>query len=202
MHKNQLNHKMKPAISNKLSVYEKINTPNDLLKFMSNNIHYGFISRTGRKYFDGDKDWNNDWYENCIVQSGDSVLKTKCGTCWDQVELERKWFTEHKYEFKTIFIWYGIPEPNDYPTHTFLAFKKDSEWYWFENSFFKYRGIHKYNSYKELIQDVKNKHHEYTVDTCKSEPVEITSIKSYEYEKPETGLSVEDYIKYVTARIE
>ena len=45
--------KYKTEIENsaRISTYEKIKTPDDLLIFMSHNIHYGFVNRDGRKIF-------------------------------------------------------------------------------------------------------------------------------------------------------
>ncbi len=184
--------------SDKLSTYEKITTPQDLQKFMSRNIHYGFVSRTGRKYFDGDKDWDKDWFNDCVIQSGDGVLKTKTGTCWDQVEFERKWFKDNNYIFKTIYFWYDVPESDDYPTHTILAYFKNNKWYWFENAFFMQRGIHGYNSLDELIVDIKTKNHQYAVDNCAANPDYFELIKFNEYTEPKPNLGVDDYIKHAT----
>lgn len=76
---------------NKSNNFNNIKTPMELLKYMD-NITYGFIGRNGKKYTDmNSTDWN-DWYDECFVQSGEEVLKSKIGTYWDQVELERLWF--------------------------------------------------------------------------------------------------------------
>ena len=192
--------KYKNEIENsvRISTYEKVKTPDDLLTFMSQNIHYGFINRDGRKYFDADNGWNRDWYNTCIIQNGSELLKTKCGTCWDQVELERKWFAENNYDFKTIFIWFNIKEPSNYPTHTFLAFYKNNKWHWFENSFYDYRGIHEYDSLDTLIDDVVNKHLKAAVESGVAKPADIKLIKKYEYTQPKPDLGVDEYINFVT----
>ena len=74
-----------------MSDLDSIRNPKELLEYMD-NITYGFVGKNGKKYLDMySKEWN-DWYEQCFVQSGEEVLNSKIGTCWDQVELERLWF--------------------------------------------------------------------------------------------------------------
>lgn len=179
------------------SNFDLLKKPSDLMVFMNDNIIYGFVGKSGRKYTYGDKDWQKNWLTDYIVQSGDEMLETNRGTCWDQVELERKWFTEHKYEFKTIFSWFEVDEPNNYPTHTFLAYKRNGEWFWFEHSFTTYSGIHKYNTLDELIGDVKNKQLISAINSGVAKPGDERLIKSYIYKKPRSNLGVVDYIDYV-----
>ena len=78
--------------------YDDIKNPNELLEYMNKNIVYGFVTKDGVKHFGQSSETNKVWYENGVVQDGLGILKTKCGTCWDQVELERKWFLENGYK--------------------------------------------------------------------------------------------------------
>lgn len=181
------------------SDYKQAKTPEDLLKFMTNNIHYGYIGKQGKKYINQDEEYENDWFEKCIVQSGDGILLTKCGTCWDQVELERKWFKGHKFEFVTIFAWFEKNEPNNYPTHTFLAFQGDNKWYWFENSFVKCRGIHKFDTLEQLVKTVNKNQLKYAIKSGVAKEQDKVLIKNYIYEKPKPNLGVSEYLKYVTS---
>jgi len=182
---------------NYLLDYKNINTPEDLLNFMSKYINYGFISNEGKRYIESDKFWNRDWYKKCIIQSGSGILKTKLGTCWDQVELERKWFKEHNYEFKTIFFWFNLPPTKNRPTHTILAFKNNNKWFWFEHSFFSYRGIYEYDSLKELINDVRTKHLKSAIKKGVANEKDLHSIEAYIYAKPKANLNVTDYLNHV-----
>ena len=165
--------------------FDDIKTPNELLDFMKNNIKYGFLGKNGKKYYDQYSEEWNDWNNECIVQSGEEVLNSNIGTCWDQVELERLWFEKNNYNFKTIFMWFEVGRECNLPTHTFLLFEHDNKWYWFENSFEMYRGIHEYNSLEEAIEDVKSKQIEFTSKNYKdfSEEDKQTLV-SYEYPKP------------------
>jgi hypothetical protein len=182
---------------NTISSFDELKTPSDLLKFMDDNVKYGFVSKNGKKYFEQNEKWNEDWYTKCIIQSGDELLQTKCGTCWDQVELERKWFCGHGYQFKTVFVWFGIQEPSNYPTHTFLAFKKGKKWYWFEHSFEACRGIFGFNSLKELIDYVKSKQLKLAIDLGVATKNDENLITSYEYEKPKDNLGVKGYLNHI-----
>ena len=123
--------------------FERIKTPKEFLEYMNNNITYGFIGKNGKKYQNFSSE---EWFEEGIVQNGEEVLKSKIGTCYDQVELERLWFGNHHFEVKTIFIWFEVDYENDYPTHTFLVYKNNHKWYWFEHAFEPYRGIHEFDS--------------------------------------------------------
>lgn len=177
--------------------FNKIDNPKDLLEYMSKNIKYGFVGKNGKKYLvQTSEDWN-DWYQECRVQTGEEVLNTNVGTCWDQVELERLWFEKNNYEIKTIFIWFEVEE--EYPTHTFLLYKKDNKWFWFENSFEIYRGIHEFNSIKEAIEDIKFKHLKYAINKGIAKLSDKEYIKTYEYSKLLSSLNVEEYINHVTS---
>lgn len=162
--------------------YSRISSPQELQIFMDENIKYGFVDKNGKIYNDPSaKEWSENWYPTCIIQNGDGILNTGYGTCWDQVELERKWFDEHNYNFKTIFIWFEINEPNNYPTHTFLIFEKDNKYYWFEHSFEKYKGIHEFNTELEAIEFVKDKQLEYAIEKGVATLEDKKLITVYEY---------------------
>ncbi len=180
--------------------YNEVKTPADLQQFMCDNIQYGYTGYNGRKYLYGTEDWDKDWYDNYVVQSGDGVLKTLCGNCWDQVELERKWFKENDYEFKTFFVRFRVKEPNDYPTHAFLAFHKNNKWYWFENSYFCYRGIHEYDILDVLVNDVVSKHFKATMNVGATKPSDIDLIEYHEFTEPKPGISVDGYINHAIGR--
>lgn len=102
---------MEPALE---SQFSEIDTPEGLLGFMR-----------GIEYDDfGDED-------DYIVQTPEGLLASMKGVCYDQVELERKVLSD--YEPSTYFSYRGLPI-EDNPTHTFLVYKEDGGYYWFENS--------------------------------------------------------------------
>lgn len=173
----------------------------ELLEFMKENIRYGFLTKEGKKYFPGDDNYNEIWFEDGIVQTGDNVLKTLVGTCWEQVEFERKWFEDNNIKVRTFFFWYEIEKENNYPTHTILTYKKNNKFYWFENAFDFHRGIHEYDSIDELINDVKIKYHKCTMNMINAKNEDINLIRIYEYKKINIDMSIDEYINYVTSKI-
>ncbi len=180
-------------------LYKDIKTPEELLKFMEENITYGFITKNGKKYTDpSSKVWQKDWYSKCIVQTGKEVLKTKIGTCWDQVELERLWFKEHNYSFKTIFMIFSSNKINNLPTHTFLIYKKANKYYWFEHAFYINKGIHQFNSYKEAITYVKHQQLDYAINNNKIDKSYYRLLKTNEYNEIPNSLTVGEYLDWVT----
>lgn len=177
---------------------DNIKSPEELSNYMSEKIQYGFVGKNGKVYLDDNSDEWNDWYEQCIVQTAEEVINTKVGTCFDQVELERLWFDNNNYETKTFFVWFEIDEVNNYPTHSFLVFKNNDKWYWFENAFADFRGIHEFDSLDDAIDYVVKQHFEYIVreKIAKEEDEKLLTV--YEYPKLNKHLTVDEYIEHVT----
>ncbi len=182
--------------------FENINTPEELLENMHKNIIYGFVCKNAKVYTDAfSEESKKDWYNQCIIQDGKKVLETKVGTCWDQVELERLWFKEKNYEFKTIFLWFELNKKNDLPTHTFLMYKSDNKYYLFEHAYEHNRGIHEFDSFEEIIEGAKQKQLEYVISNYKVKEDFYDFIKVCEYFEPLPNLSVEEYLKHVKKEV-
>ena len=178
-------------------LFSKIQTPEELLNFMSKNINNGYLGKSGRVYHLEDEDFNNKWFDDYILEGKDDILETLYGNYWDQVELERTWFTDNKYEIKTIYEMVKLEYENNYPTHSFLVFKdEDGNWNWFENSDLENRGIHKFDSFENLLNFQYNKYVDF-LKTFNIYDEEIKKIIMTEYEKPKTGINVENYLNWV-----
>lgn len=175
--------------------FKDIKNPEELLEFMSENITYGYVDEDGNKYDDSDVD---NWYKKCYVQTGEDVLKTLVGTCWDQVELERLWFKNHNYKIKTIFIRFELDKDNDLPTHTFLIYEGNNKYYYFENAFYEERGILVFNSIKDIIEHVKNIQFNYSYKYYNAPKEYRDKIVSYEYDELTKKLDIDSYLKHVT----
>lgn len=170
-----------------------INKPNELLEYMTNNIKYGFVDINGNVYDNPKSDeWKLNWHDNGIVQNYQNVLKTKIGTCWDQVEFERKWFLDNNYEIKTFFMFFENDKP--LPTHTFLVYKSNDKYYWFENSFEIERGIHEYNNIDELINSVIDKQFKYAIEERGASLEDKEDIKCFEYVIPNKNIKINEYL--------
>lgn len=155
---------------------------------LMNDIEYGWVDKNRRKHTNDNDD--NDFSNNYILQSPNEIIKNKIGVCYDQVELERYYFKANDWNIKTYFI---VHYDNDKcPTHTFLTFKSNNKYYWFEHAWKKFRGIHKYSSLKELLIDVKDKFIKYELDNnCI-----IENLILREYQRPNYHISLADFFKH------
>ena len=151
-----------------------------------NKIEYGWLDKNNNIY----KEVNNLFSDNYILQSPEQVIKNKIGVCWDQVELERKLFKKKNIKFNTYFI---VHYDNDKcPTHTFLIYKENNKYYWFEHSWKVFKGIHEYESELEALKDIKEKFVKYELNS-KYNP---TNLCIYKYNKPKYGISCLEFYKH------
>lgn len=158
------------------------------------NIEYGFKDEFGNNIINNIEKWDNEFNSFYYLQTPNELLKSKCGVCWDQVELERKLFQESNIDTKTYFIY--IIENDMLPSHTFLTYKLDNKYYWFEHSWNKYKGIYEYNSLKELLLDVTKKFRNDHKEVKCNSPLYI-----YEYSKPKDHIKCNDFYKYIETQI-
>ncbi|MFZ4632285.1 MAG: transglutaminase-like domain-containing protein [Patescibacteria group bacterium] len=176
-------------------LFEKINTPEELSEYMEKNLEYGYVGKeSNRIYSSVDADFDNNFDKEYILQTPEQLLISKHGVCWDQVELERSWFLKKEYKIKVYFLMFAKDELNNLPTHTFLAYKKDGKFYWFENSFSSQKGIHEYKDLNSLIEDVKNKQFDYAKKECGAVADDFNDIKVCEYETPKFGCNPDEYM--------
>ena len=173
-----------------------IKTPEELLEFMTNNINYGYLGKNGRIYHYDDVDFDSDWYKYYVLESKDEILKNLHGNCFNQVELERFWFLKNNYEIKTIYEMVLLDYENKYPTHSFLVYKDNDNWCWFEHADFQNRGIHKFKTFKELIDCQYKKYIEY-LKTFNIKDEEIKKIIITEFSKPKENISASEYLNHV-----
>lgn len=150
------------------------------------SINYGWLDKYAKIHVDDFESFSTDY----ILQSPKMVKTNKIGVCWDQVELERNYFKSSIFDIKTYFIVHY--DNNNCPTHTFLTYKKNNKYYWFEHSWEKFKGIHEYNSLKNLLIDVKNKFIKYELNNIYTN----NNLVLYEYKKPKYNISVQKFFKH------
>ena len=167
---------------------------NRILEIMDElrNIEYGFKDKNGANLINSES-WDKNFYNFYYLLSPEELLHSKCGVCWDQVELERKLFNDANINCDTYFIY--IDDNKNLPSHTFLIFQLNDKYYWFEHSWYDMKGIHEYNNIKALLNDVKNKF----IDSRKNE---INSNLNYEtfiykYNKPKYHISCDEFYSYI-----
>lgn len=144
-----------------------------------NQIEYGWVDKNGNIY----NEVNDLFSDNYVLESPDEVLKNKVGVCFDQVELERKLFADENINFSTYFIVHY--NDDNLPSHTFLIYKDNNKYYWFENSWIRYKGIHEYSSVNDALIDIKEKFVESEIDT----DYNPYNLCIYKYNKPKYGIS-------------
>lgn len=163
---------------------------NEIMNLM-NSIEYGFKDKNGKNIINTDSQkWDNEFDKFYYLQTPDELLKSKCGVCWDQVELERKLFEDNNIKIKTYFIY--IVENDMLPSHTFLTYENNNKYYWFEHSWGTYKGIHEYGNKLELLLDVKKKfinEHNYVSEN--------SFLYIYEYQKPKEHITCNEFYKYI-----
>lgn len=154
----------------------------DIMNIM-NDIKYGYLDINGNLHFDIDEDFDSKYK----LQSPNETLNNKIGVCWDQVELERYLFEKENIEFKTYFIVYY--SENICPTHTFLIYNIDNNYYWFEHSWEKYRGIRRYSSENSALKDIKEK---FINDELNNKCDDI-NLFIFKYTKPRYGINLLEF---------
>ncbi len=70
---------------------------------------------------------------------------------------EREFFSSLKIKHECYFIVNFLTRIKGGPTHTFLIYEQNNKWYWFEYSWFNFRGIWEYSSREEALKDIINK---------------------------------------------
>lgn len=158
---------------------------------LMDSIEYGFKDENGINIINSDlKKWDDEFNNFYYLQTPDELLESKCGVCWDQVELERKLFQNNNFKIKTYFIY--IIDKDMLPSHTFLTYEENNKYYWFEHSWYSYKGIHEYENEDELLSDVRKKFLEeqgYNHKKC--------SLYIYEYNKPKEHITCDKFYKYI-----
>lgn len=179
--------------------YENVKTPEELLEFMNENIKYGLVDDTGKKY----GPWDNEEFQYACqtkwrLSSPERLINVEYGHCWDQVELEREWFTNHGYKVKTFYIWFELPYNNPYFTHTYLIFENNNnKYYYFEHSDFNNRGIYEFESYEDAIDYQRKKHVEFNKQYNTVGEEELKHLCIYEYNKPIYNCTMNEFIDHI-----
>lgn len=150
------------------------------------SVEYGWIDKNGSKHNFVDE----AYVDNYVLQSPNEVMKNKVGVCFDQVELERYYFKGNDWNIETYFIVYY--DNDRCTTHTFLIYKNNNKYYWFEHVWERFKGIHEYNTKKDLLLDVRYKFIKYQLNNR----YDNENLVIYEYKKPKYHISVIDFYKH------
>lgn len=147
------------------------------IKNMLHEIKLGYRDKDGNFYSGFDRDFRDKFY----FQSPKQLMISKIGTCFEQVELERDLISKLNVDLRTYFMSYSN---DDYDmSHAFLIYKDGKKYYWLENAWLKYRGLHIYDDKESLLRDVLNK---FVVTIPDGD---IKKVKMYIYDKPRFGIN-------------
>ena len=136
----------------------KDNLDTELLKWMKSHIKYHNYTK---------------------LMSHDEVKEKGYGSCHDQVMFELKELSP--YHPKAMFLIEYNPATNQGgETHSFVYYKKGDKFYWFENAWGSYVGIHPFNSVSDIKKFIRDSHNNGKLGNVKKFPnIEITSFKSH-----------------------
>lgn len=166
--------------------YKDIKTPNQLMKYLSKNFKYGFTYRN--KVFTEDMpDFQAQMNQFYKLRTGNNFIKSGYGVCWDFCEFERTFFNQHNIPHECYFIFSFKNRKDGGPTHSFTLFEQKNKWFWFEYSWFPFRGIWEYSSKTDALKDIKTKF------------LQINNVKSlemYKIKKAKAGLNTATYIDH------
>lgn len=123
-------------MSNNASFNKKLNvtTPEKLLLWMCQNLAYHGISKE-------------------YLYSPEEVISKKLAHCWESCSLEYVILDELNLNPSIVY----LENSDSSVTHTLVIYTNNKKYYWFEWAWFKYQGIHSYNSEKALIEDIIKK---------------------------------------------
>ena len=149
------------------------------------DISLGYRDRNGNKYIL----LRGDFRKNYYLQSPSELLESKIGLSIDQVELERELLGKLGLVLRTYYIVYS--DLDNEISHAFLVYKDNGKYYWIENAWYKYKGIHEYDSQNELLADVGDKFIK-LIDKG-----DINKIKLYSYDKVRYGINFNTFVSEV-----
>lgn len=140
------------ALKDEMTFYD-IKTTGALMDFMDINIEYGWIDKQKNSHINNLKGFR----ENYRISTIDEILETGLGTCieqakiikyfFDRMGIENKLYCHRSYETEENF-------DKEVRMHCFVLFKHNEEWYHFEHSNKPKRGIHKYVSVENAIEEI------------------------------------------------
>ena len=173
---------------------DDVKTPYELLEYMDKNFNYGYLG-IDRVHVYTEDDFDLEWYDKYVLSNYNDILKNNIGNCYDMTEFERTWLERHGYEVKTFYEMVKLPYENEYETHSYLAYKDNDKYYYFEYSDFNNRGIYEYDSIDSIIKDNYKRY----LNNLKNSDIkddEIDCIEIHEFDKPKEHIGAEEYIDY------
>lgn len=153
------------------SYIKNCKTPKDLLEYMKKNIRYSNYTR---------------------LKSAKEVFESGSGSCHDQVMFELAELKGIGYSPKALFFM-EYKEGQGGITHSFVYYVHNNKYYWFENAWNDYRGIHEFDSLKDIKENIKHMHENHKFGNIKQYP--NLYISNFGYHKP--GETLQEFVDKV-----
>ena len=135
----------------------EIRTPEDILKFMNENIKYGWVDMNGNKQINTMKEFRKLYITTTVKET----LQYGMGTCIDQVNLMHYLF--NRIHIKNKMFCCRIFEPDNYNNldeeehmHCFLLYYLGGKVYHIEHPNFEKIGIYEYDNEMQAINTIVN----------------------------------------------
>lgn len=135
--------------------FNDIKTPEDVYKWIDENIQYGWLDIEDKKHLGEMKNFRK-LYRTMSIEE---VLEYKIGTCIEQVAIMK--FLLDKINIENKMFCCRIYEPDDYKNleedehmHCFVLFYKEGKVYHIEHPNFEKKGIYEYDSENEAIKTI------------------------------------------------
>lgn len=164
----------------------------NLLTEMNKDWDYGVIENGKKLIYDDELD-NYDWskYRTTPV---DKLKDSKCGVCWDFVNYQHDIFKKNGIKDESYFLLIkNSDDDDDSITHTFSVVDIGGQKYWFESSDWGNRGLHKIDSFEDVIKIKAEQNYGYTKDSF------WYGAYKYNPEGLDKGISGNEFVKRVTS---
>lgn len=170
-------------------VIDDIKTPEDIYKFIDENIDYGWLDINNKIHLHTMKEFRKRYKTLSI----DEILEYKVGTCIEQVWLMKYLFD--KIQIKNKMFCCRIFEPDDYGKleeeehmHCFLLYFLNNKVYHMEHPNLDRKGIYEYNSEEDAIKSIVDYYIE--LRGGKESPTK-------EFFEVPSGISFKEFNKYI-----
>lgn len=177
--------------------FQEIKTPEQLMKYLDQNFEYGVIDNNGDRFYDSNtkefqKICNTQWK----LRSVEEMLKDGIGHCYDQVEIERKWFSRKGFKIKTFWISaYQEEIENSGFSHTYLIYQDAKNWKLFEHADCSNRGIFEFKNIREAVKWQAEHQIKFAERCIKPKKQYLTCIK--EYNAPPLNVNMQEYLQFI-----
>ena len=137
---------------NRKKKFLAIQTPNELMDFMNQNITYGWVDNEDKLHFNNLKHFREQYKTSTL----DKILEFGIGTCIEQAKIIKSFLDRIGLENK-LYCYRGYESENHFEKevrmHCFILFKEKNKWYHFEHSNRQKRGIHQYDNIDSAIKN-------------------------------------------------